>query len=115
MEILATIPVYTYPWFYNLLIAFAVIFVIVGLSFAFSSIEFQTCVPLVIGLVLIAIGIPGFLLAYKAIDNASIFDYNKYKVTIDDSVSAKELLNEYEILSREGEIFTIREIEVDEE
>lgn len=115
MEILATIPVYTYPWFYNLLIALAVIFVIVGLSLAFSSIELQTCIPLVIGLVLIAIGIPGFLLTNKAIDNASVFDYNKYKVTIDDSVSAKELLNEYEILSREGEIFTIKEIEVDEE
>lgn len=42
-------------------------------------------------------------------------DYTKYAVIIDDSVSAKELLNEYEILSREGEIFTIKEIEVDEE
>ena len=80
MEILATIPVYTYPWFYNLFM-----------------------------------GIAGFFLTNKAIDNTSVFDYNKYKVTIDDSVSAKELLNKYEILSREGEIFTIKEIEVDEE
>jgi len=115
MEILATIPVYTYPWFYNVFIGVVVLFFIVGLSFAFSSIELQTCVPLVIGLVLIAISIPGFFLTNRAIDNASVFDYNKYKVTIDDSVSAKELLNEYEILSREGEIFTIKEIEVDEE
>ena len=115
MEILATIPVYTYPWFYNLLIALAVIFIAVGLSFAFSSIELNSCVPLVIGIILIAIGILGIFLTNKAINNASVFDYNKYKVTIDDSVSAKELLNEYEILSREGEIFTIKEIEVDEE
>ena len=114
MEILAIIPVYTYPWFYNLFIGIAVLFIIVGFSFAFSSIELQTCTTLVIGIVLIAIGIPGFFLINKAIDNASIFDYNKYKVTIDDSVSAKELLNKYEILSREGEIFTIKEIEVDE-
>ena len=115
MEILATIPVYTYTWFYNLFIGIAVLFIIVGFSFAFSSIELQTCTTLVIGIVLIAIGIPGFFLINKAIDNASIFDYNKYKVTIDDSVSAKEFLNEYEVLSREGEIFTIKEIEVDEE
>ena len=114
MEILATIPVYTYPWFYNLLIVLAVIFIVVGISFAFSSIELNSCAPLVIGIILIAIGILGIFLTNKAIDNASVFDYNKYKVTIDDSVSAKELLNEYEILSREGEIFTIKEIEVDE-
>ena len=115
MEILATIPVYTYPWFYNLFMGIAVLFIIVGLALAFSSIELQTCTTLVIGIVLIAISIPGFFLINRAIDNASVFDYNKYKVTIDDSVSAKELLNEYEILSREGEIFTIKEIEVDEE
>ena len=115
MEILATIPVYTYPWFYNLFMGIAVLFIIVGFSFAFSSIELQTCIPLVIGLVLIAIGILGIFHTNKAIDKVSVFNYNKYKVTIDDSVSAKELLNKYEILSREGEIFTIKEIEVDEE
>ena len=115
MEILATIPVYTYPWFYNLFIGITVLFIIVGFGFVLSSIELQTCTPLVIGLVLIAMGIAGFFLTNKAIDNTSVFDYNKYKVTIDDSVSAKELLNKYEILSREGEIFTIKEIEVDEE
>ena len=115
MEILATIPVYTYPWFYNLFIGITVLFIIVGLGLALSSIELQTCVPLVIGIILIAIGIPGIFHTNKAIDKVSVFDYNKYKVTIDDSVSAKELLNEYEILSREGEIFTIKEIEVDKE
>ena len=115
MEFLAIIPVYTYPWFYNLFIGITVLFIIVGLGLALSSIELQSCITLVIGIVLIAMGTTGFFLTNKAIDNASVFDYNKYKVTIDDSVSAKELLNEYEILSREGEIFTIKEIEVDEE
>ena len=114
MEILATIPVYTYPWFYNLFMGIAVLFIIVGLGFAFSSIELQTCTTLIIGIVLIAIGIPGVFLTNKAMDKATIFDYNTYKVTIDESITAKELLNEYEILSREGEIFTIKEIEVDE-
>lgn len=114
MEILATIPVYTYPWFYNLLIALAVIFVIMGIVTIPAFIETHSCFPIFIGLTLIISGIIGITHTNKAIDNTSIFDYNKYKVTIDNSVSAKELLNKYEILSREGEIFTIKEIEVDE-
>lgn len=114
MEILATIPVYTYPWFYNLIWAIGAVMVVMGfISITFIK-EFNSIIPLFIGLALIISGIIGITHTNKAIDNASVFDYNKYKVTIDDSVSAKELLNEYEILSREGEIFTIKEIEVDE-
>ena len=115
MEILATIPIYTYPWFYNLIWAIGAVMVVMGIiSIAFVG-EFDSIIPLFIGLTLIISGIIGITHTNKAIDNTSIFDYNKYKVTIDDSISAKELLNEYEILSREGKIFTIKEIEVDEE
>lgn len=114
MEILATIPVYTYPWFYNLIWAIGAVMVIMGvISITFIG-EVKSVSLLFIGLGLIISGIIGITHTNKAIDNTSTFDYNKYKVTIDDSVSAKELLNEYEILSREGEIFTIKEIEVDE-
>ena len=115
MEFLATIPVYTYPWFYNLFLAIGVGMVLMGIiSITFVK-EFNSIIiPLFISLVLIISGIIIITNANKAMDKATIFDYNKYKVTIDDSISAKELLNKYEILSREGEIFTIKEIEVDE-
>lgn len=115
MEILATIPVYTYPWFYNLFWAIGTVVIIMGIVSIASTAEVNSIIPFFIGLVLIISGIIGIIHTDKAIDKVSVFDYNKYKVTIDDSVSAKELLNEYEILSREGEIFTIKEIEVDEE
>ena len=114
MEILATIPVYTYPWFYNLFLAIGVVIVFVGLGFAFSSIELGSCKPLIIGLILIPIGVVIAIHSSNLIDNNSVLDYNTYKVTIDETLGARELLDKYEILSREGEIFTIKEIEVDE-
>lgn len=37
----------------------------------------------------------------------------EYKVSLDDTISAKEFLNKYEVLSRENEIYIIKEIEND--
>lgn len=115
MTFLATVPVYTYPWFYNLFWAIGVIVGIIGVISIACTADFDSILPLFIGLALIVMGIIGVVHTNEAIERISILDYNKYKVTIDDSITAKELLNEYEILSREGEIFTIKEIEVDEE
>lgn len=36
-------------------------------------------------------------------------DYIEYKVTVDDSVLMNEFLNKYEILDREGKIYTVKE------
>ena len=115
MEFLATIPVYTYPWIYNLFLAIGITMVIIGIGCLLYTIEFRSIIPIFIGLVLIVLGITGAVHANKAIDETSVLDYNKYKVTLDENVSAHELLDKYEILSREGEIFTIKEIEVDKE
>lgn len=38
-------------------------------------------------------------------------DYIEYKVTVDDSVSMNEFLNKYEILEKEGKIYTVKERE----
>lgn len=38
-------------------------------------------------------------------------DHIEYKVTVDDSVSMNEFLNKYEILDREGKIYTVKERE----
>ena len=39
------------------------------------------------------------------------FHHYNYQVILDDNITAKELLNDYEIISREGEIFTVKKIE----
>ena len=114
MEILATVPVYTHPWVYNLLFAVAVLFLVGGITSCILAIEMRDWTPAFIGFILITVGGFGIAHTLDAMEKNSVLDYNKYKVTIDETVNARELLDKYEILSREGEIFTIREIEVDE-
>ena len=46
-----------------------------------------------------------------AITTGGCEDYTVYKVTVSDEVDLKEFLDKYEIISREDEIFLIREIE----
>lgn len=41
-------------------------------------------------------------------------EYTAYKVTISDEVNLKEFLDKYEIISREDEIFLIREVNENE-
>lgn len=115
MEILATIPVYTHPWIYTLLLAVAIVTIAVGIMSAIVTIEIHNFIPALVGLVLIIVGIFGVAHTINAINRTSVFDYNKYKVTLDETIGAREFLDKYEILSREGEIFTVKEIEVDEE
>ena len=115
MEILATIPVYTYHWIYNLLLAVTVVIIGGGVMSCLMAFEMHSRIPALVGLVLIIIGFFGASHTIDARERASVLDYNTYKVTLDETISAREFLDKYEILSREGEIFTIKEIEVDEE
>ena len=114
MEILATVPIYTHPWIYDLFLAVTVVIVAGGIMSCLMTTEIHSCTPVLIGLVLIFIGFIGVKHTTNAMERTSVLDYNTYKVTLDETISAQELLNKYEILSREGEIFTIKEIEVDE-
>ena len=115
MEILATIPIYSHPWIYNLAFATAGVMLIVGIMVGlFMSIEYSSWGAFIVGVVLVVTGGFGANHSGKAMERTSYLDYTKYKVTINEEIGARELLDEYEVLSREGEIFTIREIEVDE-
>ena len=114
MEILATVPIYTHPWIYNLLLAVAIVITAGGIMSCLMTFEVHSCTPALVGLVLIIVGLFGASHTTNAMERTSVLNYNTYKVTIDETVSAREFLNQYEILSREGEIFTIKEIEVDE-
>lgn len=115
MEFLATIPIYNHPWIYNLTFAIAATTLIVGIGIGlFMSIEHSSWGAFIVGVALAVTGGFGISHSYRAIERTSYLDYTKYKVTINEEIGARELLDEYEILSREGEIFTIKEIEVDE-
>lgn len=115
MEILATIPVYSHPWIYNLTFAIAVTAVMIGIAIGlFMAIEHRSWGAFIVGVALVVTGCLGVIHSSEATERTSYLDYTKYKVTINEEIGARELLDEYEILSREGEIFTITEIEVDE-
>ena len=113
MNILATIPVYTHPWIYNLLLLVAVIIIAVGLTFCLMIFEIPNWTFVLVGLVLIITGSFGVSHTTNAMKRTSVLDYNTYKVTLDETTNVKDFLDKYEVLSREGEIFTIREIESD--
>ena len=115
MEILATVPVYTHSWIYKFLLAVAIVIIGGGIMSCLMTFEVHSCTPALVGLVLIIVGIFGMGYTIDAMERTSILNYNTYKVTLDETISAREFLDKYEILSREGEIFTIKEIEVDEE
>lgn len=115
MEILATIPVYSHPWIYNLTLALAVTISMIGIAVGlFMAIENRSFGVFIVGVALVVAGCFGVSHSNEAMERTSYLDYTKYKVTINEEIGARELLDKYEILSREGEIFTITEIEVDE-
>ena len=115
MEILATILIYNHPWIYSLTFAIAMVTIIIGIMIGFFiAIERRSWGAFIVGVALVVTGGLGISHSSDAIERTSYLDYTKYKVIINETITAQELLDKYEILSREGEIFTIREIEVDE-
>ena len=113
MEILATIPVYTYPWFYDFLLCISIVVVMSGVMLFISPNQFFSYNPTLVGLSLIIIGIFGIIFTNNTIEKTKTLNYNEYKVIIDETISAKDFLDKYEVISKEGEIFTVREIESD--
>ena len=114
MEILATIPVYTHPFFCEILIAIAITIALIGFMIGiFIAAEERSGTVCIVGLLILAIGAVGIKHSSALMNELETFEYNKYKVIIDETVSAKDFLDKYEVISREGEIFTIREIESD--
>lgn len=57
------------------------------------------------------VGVIGLVITFMAFSYASgdYFTYNKYQVTLDDTYPAKALLEKYEVIDVEGDIYTIRE------
>lgn len=115
MTILNTISITTYPWILNLWLALAVVLVIGGIIWGIESAGDGDSILLCVACIMLVSGVFGMIHSIQQMDKQATFDYNKYQVTLDETILAKDFLNQYEVLSREGEIFTIKEIEVDEE
>ena len=111
MTILNEIPIYIMPDFYVYRILICLGLLIVGAIGAgiFLESERETlgviCASLALGSF---ISVVFFIIAGNC--NQEFHHYN-YQVILDDNITAKELLKDYEIISREGEIFTVKEIE----
>lgn len=86
----------------NIIISAIVIGVIVTILFAIFEF-FKTAI--IIGAITVAILVGGHFIP---IDGTEV-QQNIYKVTIDATVNLKEFLDKYEIISQEGDIYTIKE------
>ena len=89
------------------------LFLVIGsvLTFLFADTFEKIITILSVSTVLGAI--VGLMYGY---DNSIPTEYaNQYKVTISDEVSMNEFLEKYEIINQEGKIFTVREVEADED
>ena len=114
MNILATIPVYTRPLFCDILFSVAITIALIGFTIGvLIAAREKSWIVCIVGLSLLLVGVIGVQHSLRLINELEIFKYNEYKVTIDETVNAKDFLDKYEVISREGEIFTIKEIELD--
>ena len=110
MTILNEIPIYTMPDFYVSRILICLGLLLVGAigTGIFLGCEQETpgvlCASLALGSLICVVF---FLIAGNC--NQEFHHYN-YQVILDDNITAKELLNDYEVISHEGEIFTVKEI-----
>ena len=108
-------PVYSSPFFCDIFLAVAITIALIGfMTGIFIAAEERSVTVCIVGLLILAIGAVGIKHSSELTNELETFKYNKYKVTLDETISTREFLDKYEVLSREGEIFTIKEIEVDE-
>ena len=114
MEILSTIPVYTFSLKSTLLSIIIAIITIGMLTLFLTSFQASNWFIGLVKLVFIIAGSIGILYTINNIERTSTIDYIKYKVAINETINARDFLDKYEVLSKEGEIFTVREIELEE-
>ena len=109
ITILNTIEVMASTWGFSimgLIVAIVTLFILIGTIFSLIK-DWRLEAFLLILLV-----ISGVFVSLMCFNTANeYFDYYKYQVIIDDSVSLTEFMEKYEILDQEGLIYTIKEKE----
>lgn len=92
-----------------IIVVFIIFFIISLILILYSGIDLEFLAPL-ISLLITAL----ILKPYSDMTTYETGRY-EYKVTIDDSVSMVEFLEKYEIVSQEGKIYTIRDVEAQDD
>ena len=111
MTILNEIPIYTMSDFYVSRCFICLVLLLVG---AIGTMIFLGCDQETLGIfcAFLALGSLVGMIIFLIVGNCNQeFHHYNYQVILDDNITAKELLNDYEVISREGEIFTVKEIE----
>ena len=109
VTILNTIEVMGSTWGFSivgLIVAILTLFVLIG---TILSITKDGGSEIFLSSLVVAIGIFISLMCFGTANE--YFDYYKYQVIIDDSVSLIEFMEKYEILDQEGLIYIVREKE----
>lgn len=110
VTILNTIEVITSTWGFSIAgLLFAIVALLILIGTIFSIIKDEGLEASVFGLIT---GISVFISLMCFGTANEYFDYYKYQVIIDDSVSLTEFMEKYEILDQEGLIYTVKEKEI---
>lgn len=110
VTILNTIEVMASTWGFSiagLIVAILTLFILIGAIFSIVKDEGPEAT------LLCAVAVVGIFVSLMCFGTANeYFDYYKYQVVIDDSVSLTEFMEKYEILDQEGLIYTVKEKEI---
>lgn len=110
VTILNTIEVMAGTWGFSvmgLIVAILTLFILIGIIFSIIKNEGLEAALLSL---FVALGVLISLMCFGTANE--YFDYYKYQVIIDDSVSLTDFMEKYEILDQEGLIYTVKEKEI---
>ena len=102
MQILSQTEVWRWWPFFRIAIPITAFAFVILLVFAIAT-KNENCIAAAMTM----FAVPLILIYFGSLSNAHC--YNDYKVTLDESISAKEFLSKYELLNIDGEIYEIRE------
>ena len=96
---------YTYNAYNSLEAIGFIVFIVFGIVLTIlAAVSVALCDEYTIGVIMAVAAILALFLAFKMPATDTM-----YKITIDDNVTAKELYEQYEIISQEGLIYTVKD------
>lgn len=109
ITIINTTDIYKYVGFatYSMLFCAIGIFVLILTIFMIISESNRAAITtFVTGILLCVVGL---CMGLYRDNHANTFDYTEYDILIDDSISYNEFVDKYEVLDKDGNIYTVRE------
>ena len=105
---------FVWHWGLAFLILFGLILIGVAIYFSYncSASDGELTFMTVIGLIFLIVGCFCFYLE----GTIPVYDYTKYKVTVDETVNMNEFFEKYELIDQEGKIYIVKdEVPLNEE